>query len=45
MLDFLQMGGHGGYIWASYGLATAIFVGFLLILWRRKRRLLADDND
>jgi heme exporter protein CcmD len=29
LMSYFQMGGHGGFIWASYGM---VFI-FLLVLW------------
>jgi heme exporter protein D len=36
------MGGHGLYVWSSYGLALAILLGNVVVpLWRRRRFLIA----
>lgn len=41
LAEFFHMGGYGVYVWTSYGAALFMLVGSLLLLWRRKRRLLA----
>lgn len=35
--NFLAMGGHGLYVWGSYGVTLALVVVELLLLARRKR--------
>lgn len=41
--EFLAMGGHGGFIWSCYALATLVLAGFLVTSLRdlkiRERRL------
>ncbi|MFW2177723.1 MULTISPECIES: heme exporter protein CcmD [unclassified Moraxella] len=34
--DFIAMGGHGAYVWASYALTFACIIG--LILYSRSQR-------
>lgn len=40
LLEWLDMGGYGVYVWPSYGLALALLGGLALQAWRRERRLL-----
>jgi heme exporter protein D len=35
---FLTMGGHGRYVWGSYGLTLIVMVAEIIILRRRLRR-------
>jgi heme exporter protein CcmD len=37
--DFLHMGGYAGFVWAAYGLTTAV----LLLNWVSARRSEADQ--
>lgn len=39
MIEFFQMGGHGAYIWLSYGIA-ALALGGLFFKSRRDAKLL-----
>lgn len=34
--SFLQMGKHGPYVWSSFGIALAVFLG---LEWDNRRRL------
>jgi heme exporter protein D len=36
--NFIAMGGHGRFIWGSYGLTALVVVGELLMLRARRRR-------
>ena len=36
--DFIAMGGHGPYVWGSYGLFAALLLAEMLLLRRRRRR-------
>lgn len=40
--EWFAMGGYGGYVWASYGLALVIVVYNLIAPIRRERRLLRE---
>lgn len=40
LMDFIRMGGYGGYVWFCYGAAVVMQLGFFIVLWRRRRRLL-----
>lgn len=44
MADFitwLQMGGHGGYIWSAYAITFAVLIANLLITrWQFSQRLI-----
>tara|TARA_A100001037_G_C15137105_1_gene631731 strand:- start:2022 stop:2192 length:171 start_codon:yes stop_codon:yes gene_type:complete len=45
IIEFFSMGGHGLYVWLSYG-AAVILISFLVVsLRRKKRRLLRDLAD
>jgi len=39
--DLLAMGGHGGYVWAAYGVTFLVIVFMLAVPARRGKRLLA----
>jgi heme exporter protein D len=34
LMSYFKMGGHGGFIWASYGMVFFV----LLVLWAQSRR-------
>jgi heme exporter protein CcmD len=34
MDSFLNMGGHGGFIWPAYGFVAAVLLGLLITSWR-----------
>ena len=40
--ELLHMGGHGPYVWVSYGVTVALLVGLVLVPVLARRRLLAD---
>ncbi|MEJ2043212.1 MAG: heme exporter protein CcmD [Reinekea sp.] len=40
--DFLAMGGHGLYVWLSYGIAGAVFIYNLFSPRLMRRRLIQD---
>ena len=40
--DLLRMGGHGPYVWASYGVTLAVILWLVISPLLRHRRLLAD---
>ena len=37
MSEYFSMGGHGGFIWSSYGVAALILVGLLIASLREHR--------
>ncbi len=37
--DFLAMGGHGLYVWLSYGVGLAVFVANVVIPMRKKKEI------
>jgi len=39
MNEFLSMGGYGGYVWPSYGIAIGVLAALALATWRRGSRL------
>jgi heme exporter protein D len=41
MMEWLAMGGYGGYVWGSYGVAALAIVVELTTLGVRRRRALA----
>jgi heme exporter protein D len=43
--EFLAMGGHGLYVWLSYGAALAVVLYNLLSVRRRERRYVRDYRD
>lgn len=40
--DFLQMSGHGPYVWSAYVISIAVMLWLVISPQRRRRRLLAD---
>lgn len=40
--DFLQMSGHGPYVWSAYVISIAVMLWLVISPLRRRRRLLAD---
>lgn len=38
MTDFLSMGGYGGYVWGSYGVAFLVILLEILSLIRRSKK-------
>lgn len=40
--DFLHMGGHGVYVWSSYGITALVMAATIVLPLRRHRRLLAE---
>lgn len=42
--EFLAMGGHGLYVWLSYGLGAAIIVANLVLPRLSRNRLLAEQK-
>lgn len=38
--DFVHMGGYGLYVWGSYGVALAMWIGEALLAAGRRRRAL-----
>lgn len=44
VLAFIAMGGYGGYVWSCYAAALAMQGGFMALLWRRRRRLLREQQ-
>ena len=40
VMEFIHMGGYGGYVWFCYAAALVMKGGFLVYLWRLRRRLL-----
>ncbi len=41
MIEWLAMGGYGGYVWGSYGIAMLAIAVELIALRHRRRRALA----
>jgi len=41
MMDWLAMGGYGGYVWGSYGVTLAAIIVEVILLGARNRRALA----
>jgi len=37
--EFIHMGGHGFYVWSSYGIALVIFVGLYLSTRLKNKKL------
>ena len=42
--EFLAMGGHGLYVWLSYGLGVAVILMNLVLPWLQRNRLLAEQK-
>ena len=42
MMEWLTLGGHGGYVWGSYAIAALAIVIELAMLGARRRRALND---
>ena len=40
MSEFFAMGGHGGYIWGSFGVAALFMIGEAVLVVRHRRTLL-----
>ncbi len=40
--DFLQMSGHGPYVWSAYVISIAVMLWLVISPLRRRRQLLAD---
>jgi heme exporter protein D len=40
MMEWLAMGGYGGYVWGSYGVAALAIIVELTMLRARRRRAL-----
>ncbi|MEZ5529982.1 MAG: heme exporter protein CcmD [Porticoccaceae bacterium] len=40
--DFLQMSGHGPYVWSAYVISIAVMLWLVISPLRRRRRLLED---
>ena len=40
MMEWLALGGYGGYVWGSYGVAAAAIIIELALLGARQRRAL-----
>ncbi|MBK9363356.1 MAG: heme exporter protein CcmD [Rubrivivax sp.] len=41
LTDFLAMGGHGLFVWGSFGVTAAVLAWELISLAQRRRRALA----
>ena len=39
--EFIDMGGYGGYIWGSYGIALVVFVALFLSARAQRKSLIA----
>ncbi|MFD2229957.1 heme exporter protein CcmD [Alkalimarinus sediminis] len=37
--DFLAMGGHGLYVWLSYGVAALIFIANIVLPMTKKKQI------
>lgn len=42
--EFLAMGGHGLYVWLSYGLGVAVILINLVLPWLQRNRLLSEQK-
>lgn len=42
--EFLAMGGHGLYVWLSYGLGAGVIVANLILPKLNRNRLLAEQK-
>lgn len=40
MVEFLGMGGYGGYVWSAYGLTALVLIAQIWAAKRRHRALL-----
>jgi len=40
MMEWIALGGYGGYVWGSYGVAAAAIIVELVLLGARRRRAL-----
>ncbi|MGV6808134.1 MAG: heme exporter protein CcmD [bacterium] len=40
MNDFIQMSGHGAYVWTAYGVSVLTLVGLVVAPLRARRKLL-----
>jgi heme exporter protein CcmD len=38
VLRFLEMGGHGGFVWGAYAAAALVLLALGLLSWHRLRR-------
>jgi len=38
---FIEMDGHGGFVWAAYFISAVVILAILIVPVRRKRKLLA----
>lgn len=38
--DFLAMGGHGVYVWLSYGVATCVFIANVVLPMQKKKDII-----
>ncbi len=38
LMDYFAMGGHAGFIWPAYGIATVVLAGLLITSLRGMRR-------
>ena len=37
-MQYLQMGGHGGFVWAAYVATALVLVALWLVSWRSLKR-------
>ena len=37
-MQYLQMGGHGGFVWAAYAAAALVLAGLWFLSWRSLKR-------
>ena len=37
-MQFVEVGGHGGFVWAAYAVAALVLVALWLLSWRSLRR-------
>lgn len=42
LTDFIAMGGHGRYVWASYGVTLVAIIGLMLQSRLQRRRIQRD---
>jgi heme exporter protein D len=43
--EFFAMGGHGFYVWLSYGLSLAVVLGNVLVTRNSRRQYLREQLD
>lgn len=41
---FIQMGGHGPYVWSAYGITLVVLVYNVIRPWRLKRKFISEHK-